>query len=97
MKEAESRVAINKPVLLRVGDKKIALIRKENDWLAVDNSCPHQHESLAGGQINAQNEIICPLHEYRFNLTTGRECRNRTKDLTTYPVKINEGLYLGFN
>ncbi len=52
-------------------------------------------EKLSKGTVNYAGEIICPLHFYRFDLKTGRECQGRTEDLATYTVKANEeGLFV---
>jgi nitrite reductase/ring-hydroxylating ferredoxin subunit len=93
--KAETRVSIDTPILLEIGKRKLVLIRRKTGWFAADNACPHQNESLSGGWLNSENEIICPLHEYRFSLHSGRECRGRTSDLQTYPVKAENGLFIG--
>ncbi|HMJ69440.1 MAG TPA: hypothetical protein VK508_11110 [Cyclobacteriaceae bacterium] len=46
--------------------------------------------------IKICGEVICPWHGYRFNLKTGRESAERSRDLTTYPVKEDEeGVFIG--
>ena len=57
--------------------------------------CPHRKEPLHKGKLNAFNELICPLHEYRFNLDTGAEASTKCPDLTLYQiVEKSDGLYL---
>ncbi|MCE2733978.1 MAG: Rieske 2Fe-2S domain-containing protein, partial [Flammeovirgaceae bacterium] len=57
--------------------------------------CTHNKASLSQGKLNAFEEIICPWHEYRFNLKTGRECAGRSADLQTWQTeKKEDGLYL---
>jgi naphthalene 1,2-dioxygenase system ferredoxin subunit len=37
-------------------------------------------------------EIECPLHQGRFDVRTGKGlCSPITKDIATYPVKIEDG------
>lgn len=51
--------------------------------------------SLSEGRINYLNELICPLHCYRYKLQTGQECQNRITDVETYEVELNEdGLFI---
>ncbi len=83
-------------VLLQIGNRKLCLTRHNNDYYATDDKCPHNGESLSKGKINYLGEIICPWHNYRFNLKHGTECENRTDDLSTYSVeKREDGIFVG--
>jgi len=97
IEEAHSRINKLNPLPLQIGDKKITLVYCNESWYAVDDACPHQHASLAKGWTNHICDIICPLHEYRFDLSSGRESQGRTSDLGTYPVKLEDGLSIGIN
>jgi hemoglobin len=55
-----------------VGERTIALFRAEQGWFALDAACPHLGGPLEDG-IVAERSVICPLHERRFDLGTGRE------------------------
>ena len=55
-----------------VSGRTLALFRSEIGWFALDGRCPHRGGPLADG-IVAKRSVICPLHERRFDLTTGRE------------------------
>ena len=89
-------LAINQPRLVLLGKKRICLVRQENDVCAVADTCTHNGESLSKGSVNYLGEVICPWHGHRFNLKTGRECEERSKDLITYPIKENEeGIFIG--
>lgn len=55
-----------------VGTRRIAVFRAEDGWFALDAACPHLGGPLADG-IVARRTVICPLHERRFDLATGRE------------------------
>jgi nitrite reductase/ring-hydroxylating ferredoxin subunit len=58
---------------------------------AVDELCPHKSESMAMGLVH-EGRILCPHHQYTFDLETGR-CTNQRRCLPvqTYPVKIIDG------
>jgi 3-phenylpropionate/trans-cinnamate dioxygenase ferredoxin subunit len=94
--EAKQRILPDKPQLLILHGKRICLTLHENQFFAVQDSCTHNGESLSKGRINYLGEIICPWHGYRFALQSGRACDSGSRDLMTYPVKMDEtGLYVG--
>ena len=60
---------------LRPNNKVIdILIGKINGKLfACDNYCPHRGASLSKSAISSSNQrIICYLHDFEYNLTTGK-------------------------
>jgi len=92
----QKRLTANRPQLLLVRGKRICLVKREEKLLAVQDSCSHNGESLSKGSINYLGEIVCPWHGYVFDLKTGRECSQRSADLTTYVVKSDEnGVFIG--
>lgn len=96
IEEAQRRITPNKPQLLIVDGVRICLVLYAEAFYAVQDACTHNRESLSKGRVNHLGEIICPWHEYCFNLNTGRELSLRSNDLKTYSIKIDEtGFYLG--
>ena len=94
--EARQRIRVDKPQLLVLNGTRICLALHEGKFFAVQDSCTHNGESLSKGHINYLGEIICPWHNYQFNLESGRECNLRSNDLRTYPLKIDEsGFFVG--
>ena len=94
-KEAEAKVPVGTMKLLLVRGQSFNLIHAEAGFVATNDSCPHMNEPLHKGSMNAFNEVICPLHHYRFNLITGQESINRCQDLKIYPVNITpDGVFL---
>lgn len=73
-----------------VGEKKIALVRIGLDFFAFQSFCPHRGASLIEGRINALNEIICPLHEYRFDIKSGNVKAGSCLDLEIYPTSLTD-------
>lgn len=76
--------------ILRIGDQKICIAKQKSSYFAFEALCPHQKQPLSEGTLNSFNEIICPLHFYRFNLKTGREANVLCSDLKVYPITSNE-------
>ncbi len=94
--EARAKLSENKPQLLKVKGTRICLVMHQGSFYAVQDSCSHNGESLSRGQINYLGEIICPWHNYRFQLSTGRACDSSCRDLTTYTIKSDDsGFFIG--
>ncbi len=56
---------------------------------AVQATCPHKNGPLADG-IVGDDKVVCPLHAYKFDLTSGEALGNTCEALKTYTVKVNE-------
>jgi nitrite reductase (NADH) small subunit len=50
---------------------RIAVFRDAGEFHALLGRCPHANGSLGLGWIE-EGEAVCPLHRWRFKLTTGR-------------------------
>jgi nitrite reductase (NADH) small subunit len=69
--------------------EKLAVFRaRSGDVFAVQAACPHRGGPLADGLLGGTT-LICPLHAWRFDLSTGEvsfgEC-----GLKTYPVRVDD-------
>jgi nitrite reductase/ring-hydroxylating ferredoxin subunit len=95
MEEANSRLTENKPQLLVVDGLRICLVLRNGELLAVSDKCTHNGESLSKGRVNHLGEIVCPWHGQRFNLRTGREADEKSRDLTTYTISTSaDGVFI---
>lgn len=93
--KAKQVLANNQPRLIRAGDKEICIVLSSDVFYAFQNDCAHMGERLHGGKVNYLNEIVCPLHTYRFNMKTGEEAEQRCKSLKTYPIIESEkGIFI---
>ena len=84
---AISEIPSDEPMVARVGEHVLAVGRNGSSYFAVDNTCPHAGGSLGNGILDA-GKIVCPLHNWRFDVSTG-EC-GRMK-ICTYPVRVHHG------
>ena len=51
----------------------ILLVNMDGKLFACDNYCPHRGASLSKSAISSSNQrIICYLHDFEYNLTTGK-------------------------
>lgn len=80
-----------KALLVWLGeDWPIALVEVNADIYAVDARCTHEEGWLHEG-VTEGCEVICPLHEARFNLKTGQATRlPAAAPLVVYPVREDE-------
>ncbi len=60
----------NHPRLLIVHGKRICLVKRDGKILAIQDTCTHSGGSLSQGTMNYLGEVVCPLHQYQFNLKT---------------------------
>jgi nitrite reductase (NADH) small subunit len=88
---------------VKYGDLQIAVFNfaRRNEWYACQNMCPHKMQmALSRGMIGSHEgepKVACPFHKKTFSLRNG-ECLNaEEKNITVYPVKIEDGfVYIGF-
>lgn len=93
---ARSRLKDSRPQRVQIGHVTICLVMMEENFFAVQDACTHSRASLSNGWVNQLGEIICPWHNYRFELKSGTPCDSSCASLRTYPVKWNEsGFYIG--
>ena len=94
--EEAKRILPNKtPQLVKAFGKNICVIRIDERLQAFENECPHMGESLHRGKLNYLNEIVCPLHSYRFDIQTGEESNRRCGSLKKINVIYTDAIYLG--
>src|SRR6186713_1167566 len=68
-----------------VGGEKVALFRtRAGNLFACQAECPHKRGPLADGLVG-DGFVVCPLHEWQFDLSTGKT-QNGTCHLAVYPV-----------
>ena len=73
-----------------VAGETIAIFRERQGSLyAVQAHCPHRGGALADG-IGGAGQVICPLHGFKFELTSGEPLGHTCSALKTYSVKVNE-------
>ncbi|WP_300602674.1 Rieske 2Fe-2S domain-containing protein [Niabella sp.] len=75
---------------IKVGGKHLCIARFHERLFACAAKCPHAAAPLAGGYVNVQGDIVCPVHRYKFNLETGRNTTGEGYFLKTYPVEERE-------
>jgi nitrite reductase (NADH) small subunit len=73
-----------------VAGELIAVFRLRSKQLyAVQALCPHRAGHLADGMTGA-GKIVCPMHSFKFELSTGAPMGNDCAALKTYSVSLND-------
>jgi nitrite reductase (NADH) small subunit len=76
--------------MITVHGRPIAVFRAASGWFALDNTCTHQGGPLANG-ILSDESVACPLHDRRFELSTGRPLDHDCGAVASYPVEVRDG------
>jgi nitrite reductase (NADH) small subunit len=85
--------AVNKEGVLVVEHdaRRIAIYREGEDYFAVEDICPHMGAFLSRG-FRRPGTIICPWHNWVFDLASGRCVSNNTGAcVQTFPVQVING------
>lgn len=90
-KEEVNRLIPEKQIkTVKLGETRICVSRDGEDYFAFESLCPHRKADLSRGFLNGIQEIVCPLHEYRFNLKTGQVSNAQCPDLKLYKTELTE-------
>jgi nitrite reductase/ring-hydroxylating ferredoxin subunit len=76
--------------VVRVIDTPVLLIKKSGQIFAIDDRCPHMQCLLSHGKLDGL-VIICPCHDWRFNLKTGEYEEEPAFKLTSFELKVEDG------
>ena len=83
---------------IEVGGKKICIGKNGSVFFACINKCPHAGGILADGYIDATGNLVCPLHRYKFNPTSGRNISGEGYFLKTFFVEERtDGIFVCLN
>jgi nitrite reductase/ring-hydroxylating ferredoxin subunit len=81
----------DRPVLLVVAGRRLALVRRGDTVHAVDDACPHAGGPLSEGAV-AGGALICPYHTWMWDLATGACVAGRPGTrLTVHPAGVEAG------
>ena len=74
--------------VFQVGPLSLAVFHSRNGRVfATEPSCPHRRGPLADGVVG-DHKVICPLHAFVFDLSSGEPVGNGCRAIKTYPVTI---------
>lgn len=70
------------------GEKIAVFFTRGGKVFAVQAECPHRGGPLADGLLGGTT-LICPLHGWKFDLTTGNPLMGECA-VKTFPVRVDE-------
>jgi nitrite reductase/ring-hydroxylating ferredoxin subunit len=86
----EKALEDNTMKLASIEGVKILFIKQKNKIYVIDNRCPHQTCGFSGGKLDG-DFIVCPCHDWRFNLESGEYEEKPFYKLKFYEYKIVDG------
>lgn len=72
------------------GREEILVANIRGEFRAMDNVCSHSGGSLADGYLDG-SIVMCPLHGWEYDVTTGCCLHIRDECLRTFPVVVQDG------
>jgi 3-phenylpropionate/trans-cinnamate dioxygenase ferredoxin subunit len=80
---------------INIGGKSICIIKSVSGLRACSSKCPHAGSDLSEGFLDKRENIICPVHNYRFSLINGRDTNNEGYFLKIFTVKeTGDGVFI---
>ncbi|QIG98897.1 MULTISPECIES: non-heme iron oxygenase ferredoxin subunit [unclassified Bradyrhizobium] len=87
---AAAKLSEGEPLGFKVGDRRVALYKVDDDIFATDDVCSHAFALLSTGFLEG-HVIECPLHGAMFDVRNGK-CRSSAyKDIEVFKVEIRDG------
>ena len=83
-------VAEGRGLPVEVDGLRVAVFRDSGRFHALLGRCPHANGSLGLGWVE-EGEAVCPLHRWRFALSTGRCTTVRGYSLQRFACDVREG------
>ena len=70
-----------------VNGQLIAVFRRDGEYFAINDACPHMGASLSAGYLDG-TEVICPWHAWRFCVTDGLWLDNPKSKVRTESFEV---------
>ncbi|MEQ9304697.1 MAG: Rieske 2Fe-2S domain-containing protein [Marinoscillum sp.] len=88
--EMHAKLENRQIIQVMIGNQKRNLTRVDEQVILFEGKCPHFEYPLHQAKINPFGEIVCPWHNYRFNLLSGRESEDRCRKLNLKLASWND-------
>ncbi|MDA1191833.1 MAG: Rieske (2Fe-2S) protein [Candidatus Poribacteria bacterium] len=76
--------------VVKHGYEYIAVIKKNDELHAINDTCPHMGGSLGTGWMTDEGTIVCPWHGWEFRLKDGEGVWPSGIKVETYPVQVDD-------
>ncbi len=78
----------DRAIIVEARGRKLALINAGGAFYAIDNACRHRGGSLGTGEIYG-TRVVCPLHGWEFDFTTGANVDDPQMRVACFAVKVD--------
>jgi 3-phenylpropionate/trans-cinnamate dioxygenase ferredoxin subunit len=86
----ENDVVEGKMKLVSVDGVPVLFIKQNGKLYVIDNRCPHMGCGFFGGTLDG-SLVVCPCHNWSFDLRTGEYQDDPSMKLTQYEWKVESG------
>lgn len=76
--------------VVSIAGRDVAVLRRDDQWFAFDDHCPHKGASLAAGTCGVSS-VACPWHGWKFDLRTGESLDHPGFRMATHCVEERDG------
>ena len=85
-----SDIPENEMKIFNIHNIEFVVVKNNKEFHAVYNKCPHMGGSLENGSFDDPGYLTCPLHNWQFDLETGKGTEGYD-DLITTDIDISTG------
>jgi 3-phenylpropionate/trans-cinnamate dioxygenase ferredoxin subunit len=91
----EIAFAENNIATIQIAEKSICLVATAKGLKACFAKCPHAGGDLSKAFLDVKENIVCPVHGYRFSINSGRDANGEGYFLKIYKIKeTEEGIFI---
>lgn len=95
-KEADIKWSPGDIAEVAVDGKKICIAKGKDGWFGFADTCPHAGAPMIDAYVTGGCQVVCPVHQLKFNLKNGRDVNGGGYVLKTYPVELRpDGVFVG--
>ena len=76
--------------IVEIDDRPVVVRNVGGTLHAIENICPHRGGPVGEGDIQG-NVIVCPWHDWAFDLSSGQNTMNPAATLTRFPCRVEDG------
>lgn len=73
---------------VEAGGKSLAVFNVDGTYYAIDNTCVHRGGPLGEGDLDG-TVVMCPWHNWTYDVTTGKCINNPSACVQSYPVTVD--------
>ncbi len=87
---AEAEIPEGARKIVEVGGLSVGVFHHGGGWYALRNVCLHRGGPVCTGALEG-DELVCPWHGFRYDVTTGQLADDPSAALERYPVTVRDG------